>query len=421
MSARILRPRSQPTSISLHAQAIVSDEDNDDLDEKEEIQAEVTDSDHNDQENVDPLEQLSQAASSHPQSRKKRAKYHHRLTDNNRMEIARLHIVDGKTASEIVNILNTDGITTSKKTVESVLRVQRREGRVQSKHSAHHQSKYTATDERTLIQLQQQHNDWTYSQLRSEWQRMTNSSKHLSNGTIKAMLDRNHITSKNLIPIPVARNTQAAIDERKGYCEQAITWDRDMLIFIDETGFDKHLYRKRGRNTRGRIATYSQVTSAGNRLNVCAAVSPVYGIIMYRVLLSSWNQEEFSHFINDLLKHPLVNHSSHYLVMDRVKWHHTELIDDVLQGQRIHHEIKLLPPYSPHLNPIEYCFHLWKTDIKNTPQTQSSNLREQVDRAAAKITPAVVSSCLDHVYQYYVHCINKKLLEDFVPYRSPAT
>ena len=88
MSARILRPRSQPTSISLHAQAIVSDEDNDDLDEKEEIQAEVTDSDHNDQENVDPLEQLSQAASSHPQSRKKRAKYHHRLTDNNRMEIA---------------------------------------------------------------------------------------------------------------------------------------------------------------------------------------------------------------------------------------------------------------------------------------------------------------------------------------------
>ena len=106
---------------------------------------------------------------------------------------------------------------------------------------------------------------------------------------------------------------------------------------------------------------------------------------------------------------------------DRVKWHHTELIHDVLQGQRIQHEIKLLPPYSPHLNPIEYCFHLWKTEIKNTPQTQSSNLREQVDRAAAKITPAVVSSCLDHVYQYYVHCITAKPLQEFVPYRAPET
>lgn len=420
MSVRQLRSttRASPSSISLHSQAspAFSNRSHHHVDEEDA-------SDQDEKENIDPLTEVSDAAAAtaapQPQQRRKRGKYHHRLTDESRSEIARLHVSEGKTAAEIVRILNVNGIMTTLKTVESVIKVLRTEGRVQTKPAPHHQSKYTAEEEQQLISIQQQHNDFTYSQLRAEWQQLTNSTKPLTNGTIHTMLNRNRISTKNLVPVPQARNTPEAIEERKTYCEEAIAWDRPVLIFIDETGFDKHLHRKRGRNTIGKIATYSQITSAGCRLNVCAAVSPIYGLIMYRVLLSSWDQQQFSHFINDLLGQPLVKDSSHFLVMDRVKWHHTELIRDVLEGQRVQHEIKLLPPYSPHLNPIEYCFHIWKTEIKNTVQTESSNLRAQIDAASRCITPELVSNCLDHVYQYYVHCISKKPLEEFVPYKPP--
>ena len=71
--------------------------------------------------------------------------------------------------------------------------------------------------------------------------------------------------------------------------------------------------------------------------------------------------------------------------------------------RNVEHVLKKIPSYSPHLNPIEYCFHSWKTAIKREDQvTTSITLQQQIDNAAALITDKLVSRCLDHVYRYYV-------------------
>ena len=145
-----------------------------------------------------------------------------------------------------------------------------------------------------------------------------------------------------------------------------MSWDRSRLIFLDETGFDKHIHRRRGRSQRGRPAYFTEPTAAGNRLNMCAAVSPEFGLVMHRVLLTSWNQAEFASFMQALVAHPLLQSASYIIVMDNVAWHHTEGVHDVLSGSRLHHVIKRLPAYSPHLNPIEYVFSMWKARIKAT-------------------------------------------------------
>ena len=200
--------------------------------------------------------------------------------------------------------------------------------------------------------------------------------------------------------------------EAAGVRMEAMQWSRDEVIFIDETGFDKHIHRRRGRSKRGTLATYTQPNSAGTRVNVCAAVKPAVGLLSYRLLLTTWNQKEFAAFINQLLG---LLHTTHYIVVDGVKWHYTQLVHDVFEEQPIRHYLKVLPPYSPHVNAIEYCFHVWKTEIKHTDQTRAPDIAAQIDKAATRITGQLVTRCLDHVFRYYAHCIDRKPLGAFEP------
>ena len=102
--------------------------------------------------------------------------------------------------------------------------------------------------------------------------------------------------------------------------------------------------------------------------------------------------------------------------MDNVSFHKTEAVKEALRGLPIRHELKFLPVYSPHLNPIEYCFSLWKSEIKRVDQiTTTQSLQQQIDTAARLITPTYVARCLDHVYEYYARCIEGKPLEAFRP------
>ena len=103
-------------------------------------------------------------------------------------------------------------------------------------------------------------------------------------------------------------------------------------------------------------------------------------------------------------------------VMDNVRLYHTEVVKDALRGQAILHELEFLPTYSPQLNPIEYCFHNWKTEIKHIDQMhERRTLQEQIDNTRTCITPHLVTRILDHVYQYCAHCIQGLPLDDFKP------
>jgi hypothetical protein len=115
--------------------------------------------------------------------------------------------------------------------------------------------------------------------------------------------------------------------------------------------------------------------------------------------------------------HPLVQRQSMIFVMDNVSFHKTEIVRDVLRGQIIEHQIKTLPTYSPHLNPIEYCFHMWKDEIlhRYNQITTDTPLMQQIDECREVVTDLFVARTLDHVYQYYLLCIEGKPLEDFVP------
>ena len=194
-----------------------------------------------------------------PKQRKKRGKYHLRLTYDQRTEIVHQWI-SGWKAPTIIQHFARKGVTIPKSTIDNIIRTHRQEGRISLKPHHHRQHKYTPMDRATMATLQIENNKWTYEQIRQEWRRWW-SRRHNdeeaptpSDYTLRRAYDEADITDKNLEWVPEARNDASHIEWRKTYCTEAITWDRHKLIFIDETGFNKHTHKRRGRSVRGQRA-----------------------------------------------------------------------------------------------------------------------------------------------------------------------
>jgi hypothetical protein len=276
---------------------------------------------------------------------------------------------------------------------------------------------YTEADKELVCKAQDDHNDWHYDQLQLAWKEANpDSTRCPCNHTIHKWLKEAGFTDKLLIPVPQARNAPFNIDARKEYCTRASALDRDTLVFIDETSFDRNLHSSRGRSRKGTVATYQALNSPGPGMKVCAALSPALGLVMYAPQLTPWNGDDFARFMTRLCALPEMQQQSMRFVVDNVRLHHTEVVKDALRARAIQHEMLYLPTYSPHLNPIEYCFHNWKTEIKHVDQLHDRRrLQEQIDDTRTCITAHLVTRILDQVYQYYTHCIQGKPLEEFTP------
>ena len=359
-----------------------------------------------------------------PKQRKKRGKYNGRLNLDQRKEILHMWISDGLDAPHIIAHFALKGVPIKSSTLDSLLRRYRKEDRI-SLVRTHivRNPKYTYEAYKAMADIQKQHNEWTYDQMAAEWRcwwsRQNNGREDgptPSHYTINKALKMFGLSTKNLEWVAVAQNDEQHINWREEHCKEAINWDRGNLIFVDETGFNAHMHRRRGRSEIGMRAQAVERNSAGYRIEVCAAVSPVQGLVKYKAILTNYNTEEFASFMQELLDTPLLQSRSCIICMDNVSWHHRDEVHDVLRAGRVEHRIKRIPSYSPQLNPIEYAFAIWKNAIKRVDQTTTTvSLQRQIDDAAPLITDRLISRCLDHVYRYYVHCIQRLPLDKFDP------
>src|SRR5687767_14723947 len=114
----------------------------------------------------------------------------------------------------------------------------------------------------------------TYAQLRASWQMKTNNrdgTKKLSNGTIFRILQENKMTTKQLRNLPMSRNLPQVKAKRKEYCKRMGDLDESTMIFLDESGFNLHLKRSRGRSKKGERAYQEVPDSKGNNITMVAA------------------------------------------------------------------------------------------------------------------------------------------------------
>ena len=126
---------------------------------------------------------------------------------------------------------------------------------------------------------------------------------------------------------------------------------KEALVYVDETGIDRYLYRPYARAPKG-VPVYGKVSGRRyERTSIVAGqhgkhiVAPLqYSGTMDSVLFEFW-------FCNMLL--PSVSIGA-VIVMDNARFHRKSVLHELARNSGCF--VLFLPPYSPDLNPIE---HFW--------------------------------------------------------------
>ena len=173
--------------------------------------------------------------------------------------------------------------------------------------------------------------------------------------------------------------TQVALQRddyfRLKYTMDVSIYQREMLVFLDETGADRrnHL-RKYGYGVRGIPVQQYSLFVRGERTSAIAIMS-VKGILDVLVETGSINGDKFYDFtakylIPQLQPFDETNPNS-IVIMDNCSIHRiTEIISMIEEVGAIVH---FLPPYSPDLNPIELAFSKVKSNLKDMAAIDDAN------------------------------------------------
>jgi transposase len=148
-------------------------------------------------------------------------------------------------------------------------------------------------------------------------------------------------------------------------------------------------------------------------------MSPSYGLMHYKIIFGSFKSASFCEFLNELFdKCDVFRLITHNLVMDNARIHKTpevrELIAAGVNQRNANRPVLqkqiLLPPYSPHLNPIEEMWSVYKSYIKREEKTDRPGLVALMQDATDEIKQADCDGFYRHTVRYYTQCIDKQPL-----------
>ncbi|XP_048587420.1 uncharacterized protein LOC116615731 [Nematostella vectensis] len=182
------------------------------------------------------------------------------------------------------------------------------------------------------------------------------------------MLDGMLYRVKLARPLPADRNRPDVLQKRVEYANwfMAIGVVRH-CIFIDECGYNIWTARNHGMARLGERACRQVCRQRGRNLTVTMAISPINMLIFHSALVVGMNAGRFADFLTQVRLN-LDPDENVVLIYDGAPAHRNA----VNPGPNT--EIKMLPPYSPFLDPAEQAISCLKAAIKadiSRPQIQA--------------------------------------------------
>ncbi|KAK3748974.1 hypothetical protein QZH41_019095 [Actinostola sp. cb2023] len=143
---------------------------------------------------------------------------------------------------------------------------------------------------------------------------------------------------------------------RAFYRAEISLYDPEMMVFVDESGFDERISRRYGYSFKGTRATITRYFARTPRLSVVAAIG-LDGLRCLHTFQGTVNGDKFLMFLQqDLIPNSVV-------VMDNAAIHHVGPVQQAILQTGA--KLIFLPPYSPDLNPIEEAFSKVKGWIRS--------------------------------------------------------
>ena len=113
-------------------------------------------------------------------------------------------------------------------------------------------------------------------------------------------------------------------------------------------------------------------------------------------------EQVFEKFTKELLDMNIFKQRNKYFffIMDNVNFHKSSPINNLYNRRDLY---KLLPPYSPFLNPIENVFGIWKSIYRNMKYRSDSEVEVAILDPAKqlKLKSRAFLRCFEHTHKYY--------------------
>lgn len=236
--------------------------------------------------------------------------------------------------------------------------------------------------------------------------------------TLCRALEGEMISIKVTRDVPAERNSPRVKEARRAYAEwllnEAMNTPR---VYVDETGFNLWTKRTYGRALVGHRANRIVGGQRGRNATVIAAIAERAGVLYHEVHFGRVTGDTFKHFMVSL--DVVIGGSNSVVIMDNAPVHNGVIEEFPAMT------IKMLPPYSPFLNPIENCFSVFKNFLKQYLSTETMRctserarqlgttvvslretvLREAIAVALPQVTRRVVERTYGHANTYLTRCL----------------
>ena len=201
------------------------------------------------------------------------------------------------------------------------------------------------------------------------------------------------MSKKKLSVIPSESNTPEQIARQDEYLNVISTFKPHQIHFFDEASVIKTTgNRSYGNATFGEKAIEFQRYASNANFTVNLLHS-LFGVDYYNILDGPSNGFELLHFFEDAVEIQRPDGSvllerGDCVVMDNCGFHHGLFVEPVLRELLNDYGVQLIyqPPYCPHLNTCEYCFHQLKEFLRRCHILAMEETKIAISEGVSSIT-----------------------------------
>lgn len=178
------------------------------------------------------------------------------------------------------------------------------------------------------------------------------------------------------------QNRPDVVRRREVWFENQPDLEPEHLVFIDETGADTKMARRRGRSRRGERCRAS-VPHGHWKMTTFTAGLRLNGMTAPLVLDGPMDGECFLAYVEQILAPTL--RPGDVVVMDNLPAHRVNGVRGAIE--RVGAKLLYLPPYSPDFNPIEQAFSKLKAQLRKAAARTLDDLWNAIAASLPTFTP----------------------------------
>ena len=181
-------------------------------------------------------------------------------------------------------------------------------------------------------------------------------------------------------------NVPDVIWKRKNWTENLSRYDKNNLVFIDESGVNTDLTRIYGRAAGGTRCVDKVPLNTPKNTTILSSIR-LNGETTYTSYQGGTTSDKFADYLQNVLAPTL--QEGDIVIMDNMRTHHSKEVKKVIADLKIN--VVYLPPYSPDFNPIEKMWSKIKSVLRKLKVRILEDLPDAIKYSFSKVC---ASDCL---------------------------